>query len=152
VFYDFTDSANPKPRDPKDDYGHGTHVAGLIASSGAYSNSLYQGIAPGVHLVVMKVLDDKGQGQTSDVVNALNFAVANKAALGIAVINMSLGHPVYEPAATDPLVQAVEQAVRAGIVVVISAGNNGGDPVTHEVGYAGITSPANAPSAITVGA
>ena len=48
--------------------------------------------------------------------------------------------------------QAVEQAVRAGIVVVVSAGNNGGDPVTHEVGYAGINSPGNAPSAITVGA
>src|SRR5207244_1831600 len=103
-------------------------------------------------LIVLKALDQNGQGYTSTVVNALNFAVANKSALGIDVINMSLGHPIYEPAATDPLVQAVESAVRAGIVVVVSAGNNGGDPKTHEVGYAGISSPGNAPSAITVGA
>ena len=67
-------------------------------------------------------------------------------------MNLSLGHPIYEPAGNDPLVAAVERAVSAGIVVVVSAGNFGGDPVTHEVGYAGITSPGNAPDAITVGA
>ena len=48
--------------------------------------------------------------------------------------------------------QAVEAAVRAGIVVVVAAGNNGVNPATGQVGYAGITSPGNAPSAITVGA
>jgi serine protease AprX len=68
------------------------------------------------------------------------------------VLNLSLGHPIYEPAATDPLVQAVERAVAAGIVVVTSAGNEGTNRVTGQVGYAGITSPGNAPSAITVGA
>lgn len=62
------------------------------------------------------------------------------------------GHPIYEPAAGDPLVQAVEAAVRSGIVVVVSAGNYGTDPATGLVGYAGITSPGNSPSAITVGA
>jgi serine protease AprX len=86
------------------------------------------------------------------VINAINFAVANKARLKIDIINLSLGHPIYEPAATDPLVQAVENAVAAGIVVVASAGNFGGDPSTHVTGYGGITSPGNAPDAITVGA
>ena len=57
-----------------------------------------------------------------------------------------------EAADTDPLVQAVEAAVRAGIVVVVSAGNVGKNPKTGQVGYGGITSPGNAPSAITVGA
>ena len=70
----------------------------------------------------------------------------------IDVINLSLGHPIYEEAATDPLVQAVEQAVASGIVVVVSAGNDGIDPETGQVGYAGIESPGNSPSAITVGA
>ncbi len=70
----------------------------------------------------------------------------------IDIINLSLGHPIDQPAATDPLVQAVEAAVRAGIVVVTSAGNNGTNSKTGEVGYAGINSPGNAPSAITVGA
>ena len=109
-------------------------------------------MAPGARLIHLKALDENGEGFTSTVVAALKFAVVNKAALGIDVINLSLGHPIYEPAATDPLVQAVEEAVRAGIVVVASAGNNGGDPVTHQVGYGGINSPGNAPSAITVGA
>ena len=59
---------------------------------------------------------------------------------------------MFEPAATDPLVQAVERAVAAGIVVVVSAGHNGKNPETGMPGYAGITSPGNAPSAITVGA
>jgi hypothetical protein len=88
---------------------------------------------------------------TSDVISAIEFATANKGRLGIDVINLSLGHPIFEPAATDPLVQAVEAAVRAGIVVVVSAGNYGLSSITGQPGYAGILSPANARSAITVG-
>lgn len=137
---------------PYDDYGHGTHVAGLIGSSGASSNNKYAGIAPGVKILSLKVLDRKGSGRTSDVIDALEFAVANKARFGIKVVNLSLGHPIYESAKTDPLVQAVEAAVRAGIVVVVASGNYGYNPVTGKTGYAGIASPGNSPSAITVGA
>src|SRR5204863_9391810 len=113
--------------------------------------SQYQGVASAVNLVVFKVLDSKGQGNTNDVIKAITFATANKALLGIDVINLSLGHPVYESATTDPLVQAVEAAVRSGIVVVTSAGNFGINPSTGQPGYAGVTSPGNAPSALTVG-
>jgi serine protease AprX len=137
---------------PYDDYGHGTHVAGLIASSGASSNNKYAGIAPGAKLLSLKVLDGKGTGKTADVINAIAFAIANKARFGINVINLSLGHPIYESAATDPLVQAVEAAVRAGIVVVVAAGNYGYNPLTGQPGFAGIAAPGNSPSAITVGA
>jgi serine protease AprX len=137
---------------PYDDYGHGTHVAGLIGSSGASSNNKYAGIAPGAKLLSLKVLDGKGTGKTTDVINALEFAIANQARFGINVINLSLGHPIYESASTDPLVQAIETAVRAGIVVVVAAGNYGYNPVTGQTGYGGIASPGNAPSAITVGA
>jgi serine protease AprX len=137
---------------PFDDYGHGTHVAGLIGSNGTSSNNRYGGVAPGVKLLSLKVLDRKGSGRTSDVINALEFAVANRARFGIKVANLSLGHPVYEPAATDPLVQAVEAAVRAGLVVVVAAGNYGFNPDTRQTGFAGIASPGNSPSAITVGA
>jgi len=137
---------------PFDDYGHGTHVAGLIGSNGSSSNNKYAGIAPGVKLVSLKVLDKKGMGKTSDVINALEFAVANRSIYGIKVINLSLGHPIYESAKTDPLVLAVEAAVRAGIVVVVAAGNYGTNSVTGQPGYAGVASPGNAPSAITVGA
>lgn len=150
VSYDFTQGGVKTP--PGDDYGHGTHVAGLIASLGRLSNDLYQGVAPGVRLVSLKVLDSTGAGYTTDVVRAIEFAIENRATLGIDIINLSLGHPIYEPAAEDPLVQVVERAVAAGIVVVTSSGNFGGDPATHEPAWAGITSPGNAPSAITVGA
>jgi serine protease AprX len=137
---------------PYDDYGHGTHVAGLIGSSGLSSSNKYGGVAPAVKLLSLKVLDRRGSGKTSDVIAALEFAVANKARFGITVINLSLGHPIYESALTDPLVWAVEAAVRSGIVVVVAAGNYGTNPATGLTGYAGIASPGNAPSAITVGA
>src|SRR6185436_12869349 len=134
-----------------DDNGHGSHVAGLIASNGSLG-AAYTGIAPDTRIIGMKVLDANGQGKTADVINAIMFAIANKQLLGIDVINLSLGHPIYEPAATDPLVQAVEAASRAGIIVVTASGNAGINPATNEPGYAGVTSPGNAPSSITVGA
>ena len=148
--HDFTDGGFSEGHG--DGYGHGTHVAGLIGASGVTSKFRCQGIAPGVRFVGLQVLDRDGSGRTSDVTRAIEFAVANQARLGIDIINLSLGHPILEPAATDPLVPAVEHAVRAGIVVVASAGNLGTNPETGEPGYAGITSPGNAPSAITVGA
>jgi serine protease AprX len=152
AFYDFT-NGRAVSATPYDDYGHGTHIASTIGGSGQLSSDRqYRGLAPNVNFIVFKVLDKNGSGWTSDVIRAVDFAVANRQALGIHVINLSLGHPIYEPAATDPLVQAVERATRAGIIVVAAAGNMGKNPETGEVGYAGITSPGNAPSAITVGA
>src|SRR6185503_9735957 len=152
AFYDFT-NGQTTATSAFDDYGHGTHVAGTIAGNGALStNKAYHGLAPNVQLLVLKVLDASGAGYTSDVVRAIDFAVANKSKFAIDIINLSLGHPIYEPASTDPLVQAVERASKAGIIVLAAAGNNGLNPTTGQPGYAGINSPGNAPSAITVGA
>lgn len=150
AFYDFT--AGGVATWPTDDYGHGTHVSGLIAGSGLLSVGAYPGIAPEVQLIGLKVLDATGSGYTSDVIDAIDFAVTNRRSLGIDIINLSLGHPILEPAATDPLVQAVERAAAAGIVVVTSAGNFGESKDTLRAGFGGITSPGNAPSALTVGA
>ncbi len=144
AFFDFT-QGDIRAVAPNDAYGHGTHVAGLIASE-------FIGVAPGARLIGLKVLDEKGQGTTDNVVRAIEFAIANKHLLGINVLNISLGHPIYEPAATDPLVQAVEHAARAGLVVLVAAGNFGVNPTTGQPGYAGIASPANSPSCIAVGA
>ena len=149
AFYDFTHDG--RPAWPRDAYGHGTHVAGLIAGDGNLSDQRYRGVAPRARLIVLKVLDENGAGYTSDVIDAIEFVTRNKARLGVDIINLSLGHPILEPAATDPLVQAVEAAVRAGIVVVAAAGNYGISSATGEPAYAGILSPGNAPSAITVG-
>ena len=143
AFYDFT-HGDIRVSAPADEYGHGSHVAGLAAGT-------YVGVAPTARLIGLKVLDGNGQGTTDNVIRAIEFAIANKDLLGINVLNMSLGHPIFESAATDPMVQAVEHASRAGIVVVLSAGNFGTNPKTGQVGYAGIASPGNAPSGIAVG-
>jgi serine protease AprX len=138
-----------------DTFGHGTHVAGIIAGGGsaaALVTPLYTGgIAPGVQLVNVRVLGADGTGLTSDVIAGIDWAITRRKAYNIQVINLSLGHPVVEPAATDPLCIEVAKAVNAGITVVVSAGNAGktadGTPM-----LGGITSPGNSPYAITVGA
>ena len=146
AFYDFTNGGFVETA-PYDGYGHGTHVAGLIGGN----DPLFKGVAPGVNLSASKCSIASGSGLTSDVIRALEFAAANRAQLNIHIVNLSLGHPILAPAADDPLVQAVESAVRAGLIVTVSAGNRGTNPVTGVVGYAGISSPGNAPSAITIG-
>ena len=149
-FYDFTQDGAEV--DPYDDYGHGTHVAGLIGGSGDSSQDAYQSAAQKAHFAAYKVLDGSGAGYTSDVVAAIDHVIEHKSVLEIDVMNLSLGHPIYDRAQDDPLVQAVERAVDAGLLVVVSAGNDGRNPETGLPGYGGISSPGNAPSAITVGA
>jgi len=138
-----------------DAFGHGTHIAGIIAGSEtAASNvtSLYKGgIAPGAHLVNVRVLDGEGAGYTSDVIAGIQWTVANRSKYAIRVVNLSLGHPQVEPCLVDPLCLATEQAAAAGLVVVASAGNNGKNAAGQEV-LASISTPGVAPSAITVAA
>jgi serine protease AprX len=138
-----------------DEYGHGTHVAGIITGAGSYAVGVTSdyagGIAPGSQLVNVRVLGDDGVGNTSDVIAGIDWVIANKSRYNIKIMNLSLGHAVTEPVAFDPLCAAVERAYRAGIVVVAAAGNAGkmvdGTPV-----LGGIASPGNSPFAITVGA
>jgi serine protease AprX len=136
---------------PYDDYGHGTHVAGIIAGNGRDSDGARGGLAPGVHLVVLKVLDAAGNGRVSDVINALDYVVAHRSELNIRVVNLSVASGVYESYTTDPLTLAAERAVAAGIVVVAAAGNAGRSAVGVPQ-YGGITAPGNAPWVLTVGA
>src|SRR5262245_38813141 len=152
-FFDFT--TDGRSGHPYDDYGHGTHVATLIAGSGNGSErdveffengrsrrtklAVYKGLAPNARIISLKVLDSHGVGYTSSVLRALEFAIANREKLKIDVVNLSLGHPIYEAPETDRLVRAVEDATRAGLIVVTAAGNNGKNQETGEVGYAGVT-------------
>jgi len=144
---DFTDDRGPGI----DFNGHGTHVAGIIAAAGRNRFDETQGVAPRANIISLKVLDAKGKGVVGDVIEAIDWAVANSKRFNIKVINMSLGGPVTQGWRDDPLCQAVERAYRAGITVVTSAGNFGktadGRPI-----YGGITTPGISPFAITVGA
>ncbi len=137
-----------------DEFGHGTHIAGIIAGSAASISptSLYKtGIAPGAHLVNVRVLGRTGTGYTSDVIAGIQWVVANRAKYAIRVMNLSLGHPIVSPCALDPLCIAAERAAAAGLIVVASAGNGGKDAEGHPV-LGSISTPGNAPGVITVGA
>jgi serine protease AprX len=140
-----------------DHYGHGNHVAGIAAGNGKRSTgSIYtrtfRGIAPNAKLLNFRVLDQNGRGTDSSVISAIQQAIALKSKYNIRVINLSLGRPVYESYTVDPLCQAVESAWRAGIVVVVAAGNEGRNNSAGTDGYATITAPGNDPYVITVGA
>jgi len=136
---------------PYDDYGHGTHVAGIIAGSGYDSNGARTGVAPKANIIGLKVLDFSGAGYVSDVISAIDYAISVRAAYNIRVINLSVGSGIYETYNTDPLAQAARRAVDAGIVVVAASGNLG-RRANGESQYGGITSPGNAPWVLTVGA
>src|SRR5215469_9015144 len=140
-----------------DTYGHGSHVAGIIGGNGNKSTGssylyTFKGIAPNVNFLNFRVLDQNGAGTDSQVISAIQMAIQLKNKYNIRVINLSLGRPVYESYTLDPLCQAVEQAWKAGIVVVVAAGNYGRDNSAGTNGYGTINAPANDPYVITVGA
>jgi subtilisin family serine protease len=123
-----------------DGHGHGTHVCGIAAGSGAASGGKYTGVAPEASLMVAKVLKADGAGFTSDVMAGLEWAVDQRAH----VINLSLGSS--GPAdGTDALSAACDAAWGRGVVVCVAAGNDG--PGSGTVG-----SPGSAHKVITVGA
>jgi serine protease AprX len=147
VTHDFTGG------DGVDRYGHGTHVAAIIAGQGGKTadTRALGGIAPGAYLLNLRVLGDDGSGMVSDVIEAIDWTIAHREEFNVRVINLSLGAPVMQPYRDDPLCEAVERAARAGITVIVAAGNYGQTADGKSV-YGGIASPANSPHAIAVGA
>jgi serine protease AprX len=146
----FVDFVDLQPQ-PHDGYGHGTHVAGIIAGSGYDSDGARRGIAPGAHLIVLRALDERGDGFISSAIAAVDYAIDQRAAYNIRVINLSVAAGVYESFKNDPLTLAARRAVDAGIVVVTAAGNLGRND-KGQPQFGGITSPGNAPWVLTVGA
>ena len=113
--------------DGVDHFGHGTHVAALIAGEAGRTadTRMYRGVAPGAYLLNLRVLGNDGSGTASDVIEAIDWSIDHRDDYNIRVINLSLGAPVLQPYRDDPVCAAVERAVRAGIVVVTAAGNTG---------------------------
>ncbi len=132
---------------PEDLYGHGTHVAGIIGGNGSASDGTYKGMAPDVNLINLKTTDEFGMTYESDVVDAMQWVYDNKDTYNIRVVNLSMNSTVAQSYHTSPLCAAVEILWFNGIVVVVSAGNNG----TAD-GPSTIYPPANDPFVITVGA
>jgi subtilisin family serine protease len=146
----FVDLVNGRAA-PYDDYGHGTHVAGIIAGNGHDSGGARAGVAPGSHLVVLKVLDAAGHGRISDVIAAFDHVAQHYQEFNIRVVNLSVAAAVTESYTTDFLTVAARRVVERGIVVVAAAGNAGRGS-DGRMQYGSITAPGNAPWVLTVGA
>ena len=132
-----------------DGFGHGTHMAGIIAANStptAGTSTGLVGIAPGSRLVSVKVADDDGATSTAKVIAGIDWVAAHHAdpGMNIRVANLSFGAPPMGTYATDPLAAAVERLTATGVVVVAAAGNAGPDN--------GLASPAYDPRVLTVGA
>ncbi|HEX5496119.1 MAG TPA: S8 family serine peptidase, partial [Mycobacteriales bacterium] len=120
--------------------GHGTHVASIVAGSGAASGGRFRGVAPGATLLIGKVLGDNGVGDASATIAGMQWAVSN----GARVINLSLSSDSPSDD-SDPLSQAVDQiSDQSGVLVVAAAGNG---TLLHTV-----NAPASAEQALAVGA
>ncbi|MEK4473761.1 S8 family peptidase [Paenibacillus sp. FSL R7-0048] len=140
----FKDFINHR-KQPYDDNGHGTHIAGDAAGNGWMSKGKYKSPAPEAGIVGVKVLDKNGDGYDSTIIKGIEWCIANRRRLNLRILSMSFGGKVNLPCSDDPLCQAVEKAIKAGLNVVIAAGNSG-------PGRSTIESPGISPSAITVGA
>lgn len=146
--------------DTRDVIGHGTHVASIAAGTGAAGGRGFKatfaseevldativphtqkGVAPEAYLYNIKVFNESGVAYESDIIAGIEWAVDH----GADVINLSLGGTPSSSPSEDPLVEAVEAAVRNNVVVCVAAGNGG-------PGLYSILSPATSPSAISVGA
>jgi serine protease AprX len=143
---------NPEATTATDTYGHGTHVAGILAGNGNNRpagdplRGKYVGIAPDANLISIKAGDDDGNATVIDVIYGIQFAVDHAAEYNIRVINLSMGAATAQSYKTDPLDAAVESAWFKGVVVVAAAGNRG--TASDAVDYA----PGNDPYVISVGA
>ena len=124
--YNFVGGAGGVLEEPTDPWGHGTHVAGIIAANGAGSSGRFSGLARDVNLVSLRVLSETGQGDSSDLLAAIDWILDNPQ-LDIRVVNMSLGKGIESAQAEDPLVIAVNTLWDSGIVVLCAAGNHGRD-------------------------
>jgi serine protease AprX len=141
---DFSDQSRDRDLAHLDTYGHGTHVAGIIAGDDPASG--FQGVAPGARLVNVKAAGADGSTSLGAIVASVGWVIAhrNDNGLHVRVLNLSFGTPPsrYQ---SDLLAYAVEQAWKAGIVVVVSAGNEGEK-------HRGLTSPAYDPFILSIGA
>jgi serine protease AprX len=131
--------------DGYDRYGHGTHMAGIIAGDGTSSGGAWTGAAPGANIVSVKVAGADGSTDVSVVLAGLEWVVDHQAEYNIRVLNLSFGTDSRQPYQVDPLDYAVERAWFSGILVVVSAGNRG--PC-----WATINKPGDDPFVLTVGA
>lgn len=119
-----------------DDSGHGTHVCGILCGSGKLSGGRYRGMAPGVGLVVGKVLDGSGDGSTEIMLGAIDWILQIRESYRIRILNISVGIGTLGEARKEVALQRkIEEIWDSGILVVCAAGNKGpGDGTISSIG------------------
>lgn len=111
---------------PYDNNGHGTHVCGILCGSGKSDSGKYRGIAPGVGLLVGKVLDEKGDGSTMAMLEGLDWILHNCNIYNVRIVNISVGiGQLSDRKKEKALREKIEQLWNSGIIVVCAAGNKG---------------------------
>lgn len=141
----FKDFVNDRPT-PYDDNGHGTHVTGIIAGSGRMSRGKYMGVAPDSNIMMIKCLNQTGNGKAANALYGFQYILQNKDKYNIRIVNISVGATLKShDKENDLLIDGVEELWNHGLIVVVAAGNNGPAGGT-------ITVPGCAKSVITVGA
>jgi serine protease AprX len=139
----FRDFVNNR-QNPYDDNGHGTFVAGVAAGNGYLSGGKYRGVAPEASLIVVKVMDKDGSGNSSDIIAGMQWVVDHQQEYNVRVMSLSLGAKPSD-SRFDPLAAAVEAVWKKGIAVIAAAGNSGPKQST-------IATPGISPVILTVGA
>lgn len=121
----FKDFVNGKEF-PYDDIGHGTHVCGIAAGNGKASGGLYAGIAPEAGIIMAKVLNNRGDGNSEDMLAAIDWLLELKKKLPFRILNISIGTKCDSDGSNGKLLmEAVERAWAADMVVICATGNNG---------------------------
>lgn len=141
----FRDYVNAR-KDAYDDNGHGTHICGIIGCCGNCNKDGISGMAPQAGIFAFKVLDENGNGRTSDVINALNWVLENHQKYKIRLLNFSIGFlPKANLEEQRKLLKLIDELWDDGVIVVAAAGNNGPSEST-------VTVPGISRKVITVGA
>lgn len=129
----------------RDDSGHGTHVAGVLAGDGRVSGGIYAGMAPETELVIGKVLDREGNGNVEDVLKGIEWILKEQKHFQIRIVNISVGtQPNLDELQKFRFLSAVEELWDSGMTVIVSSGNYGPGKGTVAV-------PGNSRKVITVG-
>ena len=121
----FRDFVHQK-KDPYDDCGHGTHVAGCLAGDGYLSEGRLCGIAPASHLIIGKILDKHGSGNVDIMIAAIQWILENQEEYNIRILNISIGFEDHVAEyKINKLVDLLETVWSRGIIVIVAAGNKG---------------------------
>lgn len=140
----FRDFVNHRKR-AYDDSSHGTHVSGILAGNGRLSGGKYAGMAPGSSILMLKVLDEKGNGSFSNIFMGMEWLLANYRKYHVRIVNISVGTPPEEVTKNeDRLLELVDALWDEGLIVVVAAGNYG--PRAGSIAI-----PGNSRKVITVG-